>query len=276
MGNYESKLVRHLAQIVMKLQNPKLNKHLKTIAIAATLTAAGAIAQADAATVGIHFTGINTYYNSTNFNINTASGAMFAGVAAQYWNNMAPIDLEGGGPLSRQNQLLTTTGATGIKVDYSASKAWCTYEGDASQLTAYRSYLDDSGAGYVVTIKGLSTLGSGYQLSFLQGTDSIGNHSFAGISIYDGTGTGGTLLDHVGGASASQFADGSGYYGTTLNTLTLNSDTITIKGDARSGSIIRSTLAGITITTVPEPGTGAFMIAAISGLMFVRRRKHAE
>ncbi len=182
---------------------------------------------------------------------------------------MAPIDINGVSPLSYAGQSLSSPGATGISVDYSAANSWAPNGSATDDNAAYMSYLDDPGAGYSVTIHGLSSLfGAGYSITALQATDTVGA-TFANVLIYAGAGTSGTLLATLSDGSPLQFADSNGTYGDTNASNTLTVDTITIVGAARNGDE-RSTLAGLAI--VPEPATLPLLGAGMAILLRRRRR----
>jgi len=257
---------------------PKRSRHhLKVLAAAAAAAALNAGEQASAAMVGIHFQYI--YNGGTGATINTASSVVFAGVPSALWNNMAPVDIFGNTPLSQTGQALTTPGATGITLDYSAQNAWAPYGAVTDQNAAYFSYLDDTvGAnysGYKVTIHGLSSLlgaGEAYSLTALQATDTT-NATFGSVFIYAGTDTTGTLLATLTDAAPFQFPGGAGTYGDTNASPALTTDTITIVGAPRNGDQ-RSTLAGLAITTAaPEPGS---VVLVLAGMTFLVRRRGAR
>ncbi len=235
----------------------KSKPHLANLrrALAAAAVGAGAASQIDAAVVGLHFRyaytdGTTDYIEST---INTAAPGLVAGIPALNWNNMSGIDEGGYGfPTSYVGEALTSPGATGVTVDFSAAN---TYQNaypvpDQSDPNfAYLSYLDDSGGGYKVTLHGLTSLlapGEFYRIQALQSSDDA--TGFADVKIYQGTTNAGTLL-----GTLSNPTTGSGaLYGNTIQSGLLSDAEITIVGNARSGSI-RSTLAGLIITTVAAP-----------------------
>lgn len=246
--------------------------HLKVLAVAAAAAAANAGSQASAAAVGIHFQYL--YNGGVGYGINTAGPQVFAGVPAAKWNNMAPIDYFGSSPISYAGQSLTSPGATGISVDYSAANSYAPYGAATDDNAAYMSYLDDSGSGYSVTIHGLSTLfGGGYSITALQATnDAYDDTGFANVLIYAGVGKAGTLLATLSDGNPLPIdASGDGIYGDTNASSLLTADTITIVGAPRNGDI-RSTLAGLAIQSVPEPSTLPLLGAGVA-ILLRRRRK---
>ena len=247
---------------------------LKVLALAAASAAIHAGTQVSAATVGIHFrynSGGGAYVGAI---INTASSVVFAGVPSSNWNNMEPIVFgEETGITSFTAQPLITPGATGISVDYSARNAYAPAGPVTDTNAGYFSYLDDGGAGYKVTIHGLSSflsLGESYRITGLQATDAL-NSQFGDIYIYSGTDTSGTLLATLHMDNPLQFPDPVGTYGDTNQSPFLNADTITIVGEPRNGNE-RSTLAGLAIVTVPEPASLGLLIGGW-GLLLGRRRR---
>ncbi len=251
-------------------------RHLQVLALAAAAAALGAGEQASAATVGIHFR--YQYGATVGANINTAGNEIFGGIPAANWNNMAPIDLGGDTPLLQIGQALTTTGATGISLDYSAQNAYGPYGAPTDANAAYFSYLDDtvgaSYSGYTVTIHGLSSfLGAGetYSIKALQSTDEL-DASFGNVFIYQGTGTSGPLLATLSNTGIFFFPADAGVYGDTNDSPQLTADTITIVGEPRVGAR-RSTLAGLAIQSVPEPSTLLLLLGGCA--LQLRRRRRA-
>ncbi|MFD0893311.1 autotransporter-associated beta strand repeat-containing protein [Luteolibacter ambystomatis] len=221
------------------------------LAMTAAAMAAGLVAEADATSIGINFRYVynTTYIAST---IDTGTSDIIDGVAAANWNNMAPIDQLGGSPLSHTGQALTSPGATGVTLDYSAPNTWQTiyapFPAQTDPIYPYIGYLDDGGSGYSVTIHGLSSLlgpGEAYSIKGMQGSDNA--TGFQPLKIYQGTDNSGTLLATLTNPTTS---GGGATYGDTIVSSRLTADTITIRGVSRSGSI-RSTLAGLIIETLP-------------------------
>jgi len=226
------------------------------LAMAAAAMAAGLAAEADALSIGVKFRYIYNY-NGTIYSgstIDTGTSDIIDGVPAANWNNMGVIDAAGVSPIAYTGAALTSPGATGVTLDYSAVNSWFLYGGIPAQTDPtfpYYGYLDDTGSGYQVTIHGLSSIlgpGVGYRIRALQSA-SGGAPGLAPVNVYDGTGTSGTQL-----AKLTNPAVGNGdyVYGDTFSSSILTADTITIKGDPRNGAI-RSTLAGLVIETFPLP-----------------------
>ncbi|MFD0893312.1 hypothetical protein KBB96_17955 [Luteolibacter ambystomatis] len=226
------------------------------LAMAAAAIAAGLAAEADALSIGVNFRYVYVY-NGTTYTgptIDTGTSDIIDGVPAANWNNMGVIDGAGVSPVAYTGAALTSPGATGVTLDYSAVNSWFLYGGIPAQTDPtfpYFGYLDDSGTGYKVTIHGLSSIlapGEGYRIRAMQSA-SGGAPGLAPVNVYEGADTTGTQL-----AKLTNPAVGNGdyVYGDTISSSVLTADTITIKGDPRNGPI-RSTLAGLVIETFPLP-----------------------
>ena len=235
----------------------KSNSHRSKMkmALAAAALGAGLAAQADATTVGINFR--YYYYGTEDSTIDTSTSDIIDGVPAGDWNNMAGIDELASSPLSFTGQTLTSPGASGVTLDYSAVNAWQSmyppFPAQTDPIFPYIGYLDDTGAGYSVTIHGLSSIlasGESYRIRALQGSDNA--TGFQPVKVYAGTDTTGTLLATI---SNSTTGSGGSLYGDTDESIWLTTDTITLVGLPRSGTL-RSTLAGLVIDSgVPVTGT---------------------
>ena len=258
-------------------RSSRSRRHLKTLAAAAAAAALHAGQQASAATVGIHFRYL--YGSTIGSTINTSGPDVFAGIPSSLWNNMAPISIDqtpDGLPKAQIGQFLTTPGATGISLDYSAKNAYGPYGAVTDSNAAYFSYLDDSEgdgfSGYTVTLHGLSTFltpGESYSITALQSTDVV-NATFGSVFIYSGVGTSGPLLATLNNTATLLFPGDAGTYGDTNASPMLTADTITIVGAPRVDDQ-RSTLAGLAIQSVPEPSTLLLLIAGMT--VHLRRRR---
>jgi len=130
-------------------------------------------------------------------------------------------------------------------------------------------YIDDTGNNSSLTITGLSgwlaTIpgATAYTIQMIQASDNA--TGFPDTAVYDSNG--GTSL----GTFTNSTTGGGGKLGGATNTLTLTSDTIYIKPGNRAGSL-RGTIAGVIITSVPEPSMAALL--GLGGLaLLLRRRK---
>lgn len=239
-----------------KIQDHHRNMKL---AMAAAAMAAGLAAEADALSIGVKFRYIYNY-NGTIYSgatIDTGTSDIIDGVPAANWNNMGFIDAAGASgtsPIAYTGDPLTSPGATGVTLDYSAVNSWFLYGGIPAQtdpVFPYYGYLDDSGSGYKVTIHGLSSIlapGQGYRIRAMQSA-SGGAPGLCPVNVYQGADTTGTQLAKLINPAVG---NGDYVYGDTYSSNILTEDTITIKGDPRNGAI-RSTLAGLVIETFPLP-----------------------
>ena len=132
----------------------------------------------------------------------------------------------------------------------------------------YRKYLDDGGDGPTITVSGLSEWlaaqgANAYTVIFYRATGGA-TVTFAELNIYEGTGTGGTLLESL----PAELAAGDGGYPTeTLGdgnsrlkqsaTNAFNAGTVTFHTDRNLGGGSRAGLAGFKIAAVVDNTPGA-------------------
>lgn len=171
---------------------------------------------------------------------------------------------------------VTTTTATGVTVAWTSSNMY--QAGDENNIVEnklFRRYLDDGDAGPTITVTGLaawlaSESATGYTITFFQNSDTTANN-FAQMDLFDGTGTGGSLLESM----APEVSDGSGagsgsrLVRTTTNAFT--NDTITFHTDRDLGGGNRASVSGFLITAVPEPSSAALL--GLAGLALILRRR---
>lgn len=159
--------------------------------------------------------------------------------------------------------------------------AQCGTAGDESAGAVdrlFRSYLDDGGDGQTVTISGLSqwlaTEGvTNYKVTVYMNSDDAGN-TFAEFNFYDGTGTGGTLLETMSPTTGD--GSGNGAARLTYTTMNLTNDVITLQTDRELGvGGQRAGISGFLIEAiaVPEPSSSIFLCLGGFVLVWSRRRK---
>jgi hypothetical protein len=170
-----------------------------------------------------------------------------------------------------------------VSVEWASVNTWYAGPEGTSDEQLYRTYLDDgetvagTGIGANVTITGLSAwltdVGDpSYQIRFYHSTDQA--KDFLPVSIRDGSAITDTVIETVqatnmwypGGNSSRAYVDSS-------DTLTTDIITITLPNSGGSGNL-RATLAGVKITSVPEPMT--LSLLGIGGLALVRKRRNAS
>ncbi|XAL99793.1 PEP-CTERM sorting domain-containing protein [Phycisphaeraceae bacterium D3-23] len=147
--------------------------------------------------------------------------------------------------------------------------------GATGEDEVYFGYLDDGGNGADITISGLTTWlaatgDASYEVTLIMSTGQS-----TGAALLDTP-----LLDSDGGSSLGTFvmgglesghshATGAGLQGFgTISGLT--GDTLFVDGQARAGSA-RGSIAGIIVSSVPEPGSLALL--GLGGLAVLRRRR---
>ncbi|WP_346188098.1 PEP-CTERM sorting domain-containing protein [Rubritalea halochordaticola] len=158
------------------------------------------------------------------------------------------------------------------------SFAW-EFSNDWAQSAAYSGatgidevsfgYLDDGATGANITITGLSAWLSAnsvtaYTVTLVMGSGQ-GGGTFVDTPLYDEEG--GSEL-HLYSVNAEAGASGGiqGY----ATSGELNSDTLYIDGQNRNGTA-RGSIAGVVITTIPEPSSTALL--GLAGLGFILRRR---
>jgi hypothetical protein len=105
----------------------------------------------------------------------------------------------------------TPISASHVAVAWSSANMWNAGDEDAVlENQVFKMYLDDGGTGPLITVSGLSEWlaaqgANAYTVTFYRNSDTADN-TFAEMDIYEGTGTGGTLLE----ALPPTLTDGSG------------------------------------------------------------------
>ncbi|MFI4861320.1 MAG: PEP-CTERM sorting domain-containing protein [Phycisphaerales bacterium JB063] len=157
--------------------------------------------------------------------------------------------------------------------DWAQSGAFNT-TGATGEDEVYFGYLDDGGDGADITITGLATWLAGTGDASYEVTLIMSTGQGAGASLLDTP-----LLVSDGGSSLGTFVmgnlepghshatDGLQGYGTISG---LTSDTLFVDGQVRAGAA-RGAIAGIIVTSVPEPGSLALL--GLGGLAVLRRRR---
>ncbi len=185
----------------------------------------------------------------------------------------------------------TPINAPMVSVAWSSANMWAAGDEGNSDQGLYRVYLDDGG-GIHITVSGLSawltsTGDSAYQLRFYRSTDN-GGAGFSALSIYDGAGTSGSLLETIATVVPGDASIGDGSYPTGTGgggvrllqnaAGTFSSDTVTFYS-AREADIggfpVRGCIAGFQIMSViPEPSTVALLTLGL-GVLAIRRSRRA-
>lgn len=212
-----------------------------------------------------------------NWGPKTVQGEGFA-FGTDQWTDSVDVSTAPSGyrPANSTDDHAVTTpiNAAGVSVNWTSGGGY--QAGDENTINenqVFRLYLDDGGAGPMVIVSGLAGwASSGYKVTFYQNSDNAGN-TFAEMNLYDGSGTGGTLLEKMD----PQLTDGSGS-GDGARLIrsaagTFTSDTITFHTDRDLGvGGERAGISGFTITSVPEPSSSALL--GLGGLaLLLRRRK---
>ncbi len=157
----------------------------------------------------------------------------------------------------------------GVTIGWSAAGTWGTGGGNA----VTDAYIDNAGT---LTISGLGawldSMGdSAYTIQLVQGSDTADN-SFGDTLIYD-TDAGGTLLDTLTNPNVQR--------GLTTVSVSLTADTLFIdptsvhslpRPDGTAGTP-RTSVAGIIITSIPEPST--FTLGGLAALALAGRRRRS-
>ncbi len=129
-------------------------------------------------------------------------------------------------------------------------------------------YIDDTGNNSSLTITGISAWlaatpgATAYTIQMVQSSDNATGFPDSAVSVSDGGAALGTFTNGTTG--------GGGKLGGATNALTLTSDTLFIEPGDRNGSL-RGTIAGVIITSVPEPSIAALL--GLGGLALIRRRR---
>lgn len=184
----------------------------------------------------------------------------------------------------------TPVNAPMVNVAWSSANMWAAGSEDNADQGLYRVYLDDGGSGITITVSGLSSWlsgvgGVGYQLRFYRSTDN-GGAGFSALSLYDGVGTAGTLLETIPTVVPGDPSIGDGAYptGTGGGGVRLaqdaagmfTADTITffsVREADIGGSPVRGCIAGFKITSVPEPSILALLGIGVGALLLRRGRR---
>ncbi|HNQ90292.1 MAG TPA: PEP-CTERM sorting domain-containing protein [Verrucomicrobiota bacterium] len=237
-----------------------------------------------AATIGYNFV--------SDWPAPTISGQVADGF--DLWTDSVDENAPGEGtevPKSTDPYAVTTpVNAAMVNVAWSSANMWDAGNEDNADQGLYRVYLDDGGSGITVTVSGLSSWlssvgDSAYQLRFYRSTDN-GGAGFSALSVYDGVGTGGTLLETIptvvpgdpsigdgayptgtGGGGVRLAQDAAGMF--TADTITFYS----VREAAIGGVPVRGCIAGFKVTSVPEPGVGLMLLIGLGGLGFALRRR---
>jgi hypothetical protein len=198
------------------------------------------------------------------------------------WTDSGPVTDPGQGNIypNSSGPLTLDNSNNLVSVEWASANTWYAGPETTSDEQLYRVYLDDgetvsgSGIGCNVTITGLSAwladVGDPtYQIRFYHSTDQV--KDFLPVSVRDGSAITDPVIETVqatnmwypGNNSSRAFVDSSD---------TLTTDTITITmPNSGGGEALRATLAGVKITSIPEPMT--LSLLGIGGLALVRRRK---
>lgn len=237
---------------------------LKTAAAAAA-TVGVSSTLASAAVLAINFTG-DTYSNPVGRNVTQTA----FGVASGDWFNTVSND---GGT--------ENTTISGVQFSWTYSNDWAqsgafNTTGATGEDEVYYGYLDDGNAGAEITVTGLSAwlaanAQTGYNVTIIMSTGQGGSPSFLAPTLFNTSG--GTNLGTftIGNIEAAHSGGGVGIQGFgSINGLT--NDTLFVDGSPRSGDA-RGSIAGIIITSVPEPST--MLLGGIGALALLRRRRTA-
>ncbi len=236
-----------------------------------------------AATIGYNFV--------SNYPTPTISGDVVDGF--DLWtDSVDEVNAPGGTtvPNSTDPYAVTTpVNAAMVSFAWSSANMWAAGDESNADQGLYRVYLDD-GAGITITVSGLSSWLSSvgdiaYQVRFYRSTDN-GGAGFSALSLYDGVGTAGTLLETIPTVVPGDPSIGDGAYptGTGGGGVRLaqdaagmfTSDTITFYS-AREADIgglpVRGCIAGVKITSIPEPSTLALLGIGVGALLVWRGRR---
>ncbi|WP_353568782.1 PEP-CTERM sorting domain-containing protein [Haloferula sargassicola] len=205
-----------------------------------------------------------------NFNNNDSAGAQAGGDSfGAIWTDVNADNVTG----------LALNGTPGATLDLAANGwwqagSWTGTDGMNSEISLFRIYLNDNGIS--LTVHGLqswmtSESAAGYQVTIYSSTDngtSFKDVNVAGTMVpilAGGNGTWNGAFEDVGGN------DSGGLRGSGTSGL-LTDDELTITLDSHSFPV-RSTLAGFTITAVPEPGVAMLGMLGLGALVAGGRRR---
>ncbi len=198
------------------------------------------------------------------------------------WTDSGPVaDDPGSVDYSSSTAPLTLNNSNSlVTVEWTSANTWAGGPESTSDEQLYRVYLDDgetvAGIGCTVTVTGLSAwltdVGDpSYGVRIYYCTDNDGV-SFYPASIRDGAAVDSPVLDTV--TPSNMWGPGGGTRAYVDSTNALTADTITITLPSRwsgDGNAFRGCVAGVKISSVPEPMT--LSLLGIGGLALVRRRK---
>lgn len=169
--------------------------------------------------------------------------------------------------------------APGVSVAWSSSNVYQAGDETNSGINqVFRMYLDDGGAGPTITVTGLSTWlagegATGYEVTFFRNSDVAGN-TFAEMNLYNGTGTGGTLLETLNPTLTDGSGSGSGSRLIQSTTGSFDSDVITFHTDRDLGTGgQRAGISGFMITAVAVPEPSSTALLGLGGLALILRRR---
>lgn len=222
---------------------------------AAAMIVAGTTA-ATADTLALNFMG------GQNADTNAAPVTATAfGVAVGDWDN-------------RANTPDGNVTSSGVTFTWASANEWAkvggAYGGAAGDDEVFHGYLDDGGTGATVAISGLTAWlaaagDTSYTLTVLGSGDSATNALNTTYELF--VSDGGLSL---GGLTMSDVVSQGSHSG-IASIASLTNDTLFVQGALRSGQD-RGGIAGITITSVPEPSSYA-LLAGLTGLAFVVARR---
>lgn len=170
------------------------------------------------------------------------------GIPAANWFNAVRVLNSNGAPFST-NQVVTLPGGGALQLTWQAINTYSL----AADIPAMGDdqviygYLDDSGAGYAVTIKGFRDFASNYRITGIAASDSASG--FADTIVTYQTDT--SLLDYPN-LQAPSYAGGLWGLSSTSAVISTaaGNNTVQITGAAKSGTL-RSTLAALIIDYTP-------------------------
>lgn len=219
---------------------------------------------------------------TSNWGSPTIQGDGFADGFDQWTDSVDEANSPGGTevPNSADAWSVTTPiNAPMVTVAWTSANMWQAGDETNPDQGLYRVYLDDGGAGPIITVSGLSdwlasTGDSAYEIRLYRNSDN--SPTFNALSIYDGAATTDPLLETIPVMAAvgdGSYPTGTGGGGNRLlqdAAGTFTADTVTFNS-VRDGGV-RGSIAGFKITSIPEPTTLGLMAAA-GGLLLLRRRR---
>ncbi len=232
----------------------------------AVAAAALATASSQAATIAINFTGGG--YGPVGQDVTQEA----FGFAAAEWENYRGADTAGD----------DTTAFEGVAFTFTSNNDWTQnnaggsgYTGTTGEDEVSYGYLDDGGAGVKIAASGLSAWlaangASEYRVQLIASQGNGGSGTYEDVTLLDSSGgsnlgTFSVTMTPGGTNTANTWQGGSNYI------TGLTSDTFYVDGNVRDGAN-RSSIAGIIITTVPEPSSSALIGLAGLGLLIRRNR----